>query len=339
MDDQQPFETGEIPYKYWPSRGEYSSADNAIRRFLATIALARYGKLKQNNDILIAANRNLRFNLSQYYQTIEEQRGAIVERTGAKLGASALASLAIIECEASAELSQQLNSLAVGIQSLVDKDLGFRTFFFPSKRDGDNWNFYSGEALLFWAEAIRMNSPQAPTFKQFRVAASCCRKLHRKNRNPAFIPWHVQACVSFITATDSLESAPFVFEISDWLLSMQQWDCLTRDLRGRFYNPNHPEFGPPHAASTGVYLEGLADALWLARKLGDIHRTKAYEQAINRGFHSLRQLQFRDEKDAFYISKKNRVIGAIRTEAYDNTVRIDSSAHALLAAIKLLQMG
>ena len=295
---------GEIPYKYWPSRGEYSSADNAIRRFLATIALARYGKLKQDSDILIAANRNLQFNLSQYYQAIEEQKSVILERTGAKLGASALASLAIIECQAGEKLSQQINSLAAGIQSLVDKDVGFRTFFFPSQRDRENWNFYSGEALLFWAEAIRMNSPQAPTLNQFRKAALCCRKLHRKNRNPAFIPWHVQACVSFIAATDSLESAPFVFEISDWLLSMQQWDCLTQDLRGRFYNPNHPEFGPPHAASTGVYLEGLVDALWLARKLGDIQRKKAYEKAINRGFRSLRQLQFRNEKDSYYVSQE-----------------------------------
>ena len=30
-------------------------------------------------------------------------------------------------------------------------------------------------------------------------------------------------------------------------------------------------------------------------------------------------------------------MGALRTEAYDNAVRVDSAAHALAAAVKLLQ--
>ncbi len=329
---------GEIPYKYWPSRGEYSCSDNAIRRFLTTIALARYGKLKRDHDIMLVANRNLRFNLSRYYQQIDNHRGAIVEKTGVKLGASALAALAIIECEAGKQFNEHLNKLSTGIHSLVDKDMGFRTFFFPAQRDGENWNFYSGEALLFWAKAMRHKTHHAPSISQFQETASTCRKLHRKRRNPAFIPWHVQACVSFIATTGCRKNAPFVFEISDWLLSMQQWDGLTRDLQGRFYNPKHPEFGPPHAASTGAYLEGFADALWLARKFEDRRREKAFEQTINRGFRSLRQLQFRDENDAFYVSKKHRVMGSIRTEVYDNTIRTDSNAHALLAAVKVLQL-
>ena len=32
---------GKMPYKYWPSRGTESPADNAIRQFLATLSLAR----------------------------------------------------------------------------------------------------------------------------------------------------------------------------------------------------------------------------------------------------------------------------------------------------------
>ena len=125
--------------------------------------------------------------------------------------------------------------------------------------------------------------------------------------------------------------------MNDWLLSMQQWDGLTADLRGRFYDPSRPYFGPPHAASTGAYLEGLADALALARALGDEIRATAYQRAVDRGLRSLRQLQFRDHRDAFYIFRKERVLGALRTEVYDNTVRIDSAAHALAAAIKVLQ--
>jgi heterodisulfide reductase subunit A-like polyferredoxin len=127
--------------------------------------------------------------------------------------------------------------------------------------------------------------------------------------------------------------------MNDWLLPMQQWnDGLAPDLWGRFYDPLHPDYGPPHASSTGIYLEGLADALALAQDCGDGARAAAYRRAIWRGLRSLRQLQFVDDVDMFYVSKRRKVTGALRTEAYDNEVRIDNLAHALLALLKLARM-
>ncbi len=328
---------GALPYKYWPSRGEESPADNAIRRFLATLSLARLAHLRNNSGLKQAAAVNLRYNLKRYFQVIGNGRGAIVETTGAKLGAAALAALAILESPAREEFPTELTMLAAGVNSLFDKEQGFRTFFFPPERDGDNWNFYTGEALLFWAEARRRKTAFAPSLERCAEVFSRCRERHYRARNPAFVPWHTQACVSLYKQTGLREYADFVFDINDWLLPMQQWEGLEPDLRGRFYNPQHPEFGPPHAASTGAYLEGLADALALARMCGDSVRSSAYERAVRRGLRSLRQLQFRGPDDMFYISKKPRVQGALRTEVYDNAVRVDSAAHALAAAIKILQ--
>ena len=328
---------GALPYKYWPSRGEASPADNAIRRFLASLALARLGELRGSAAIRDAARRNLRFNLRRYLRDIGNGRGAIVERTGAKLGAAALAALAILESPARAEFQEELRMLSAGVDSLADDELGFRTFFFPPERDGQNWNFYSGEALLFQAEAARRGFAATPSLERCAAAFERCRARHCRRRNPAFVPWHTQACASLYAQTGRREFSDFVFEINDWLLPMQQWDGLAPDLRGRFYNPRRPDFGPPHAASTGAYLEGLADAAALARATGDRSRAQDYERAVGRGLRSLRQLQFRDECDAFYVSKRERVLGALRTEVYDNTVRVDSAAHALAAAIKILR--
>ena len=139
---------GSLPYKYWPSRGTQSPADNAIRRFLASLALARFGELRGSAEIREAARRNLRHNLRRYFRPIGGGRGAIVEDTGAKLGAAALAALAILESPASREFLPELEMLAAGVESLSGGERGFRTFFFPAGRDGSNWNFYSGEALL-----------------------------------------------------------------------------------------------------------------------------------------------------------------------------------------------
>ena len=328
---------GALPYKYWPSRGEDSPADNAIRRFLATVALARLGSLRGNAEIRDAAQRNLRFNLRRYFRDIGGGKGAIVESTGAKLGAAALAGLAILESPAPGAFARELAMLSAGIDSLAHDGLGFRTFFFPPERDGENWNFYSGEALLFWAEATRRNLATAPSLERCAAVFERCRTRHHRKRNPAFVPWHTQACASLYAQTGRREFADFVLEINDWLLPMQQWDGLPPDMRGRFYNPRRPDFGPPHAASTGAYMEGLADAAALARAVGDGARAETYERAIARGLRSLRQLQFRDQHDTFYISKGKRVRGALRTEVYDNSVRVDSAAHALAAAIKILR--
>ena len=328
---------GALPYKYWPSQGKESTADNAIRRFLAARALARLGELRGSAEMREAARRNLRYNLNRYFQDIGDGRGVIVEETGAKLGAAALAALAILESPARQEFLPVLTMLAAGVDSMVDQERGFRTFFFPPERDGQNWNFYSGEALLFWAEALRQGADCAPSLEQCAAVFERCRERHFEARNPAFVPWHAQACTSLFACSGRRAFADFVFDISDWLLPMQQWDGLPTDLRGRFYNPKRPEFGPPHASSTGVYLEGLADAEALARAVGDRSRAAAYERAIRRGLRSLRQLQFRDERDAFYISKRKRVMGALRTEVYDNAVRADSAGHALTAAIKILR--
>ena len=161
---------GRLPYKYWPSRGGESPADNAIRRFLGSLALARLGELRGSARIRDAARRNLRFNLDRYFRDLGDGRGAIVERTGAKLGAASVAALAILESPARAEFARELEKLAAGVESLSDRKHGFRTFFFPPERDGENWNFYSGEALLFWAEAMRRRMSWAPSVTEWMAA-------------------------------------------------------------------------------------------------------------------------------------------------------------------------
>ena len=328
---------GALPYKYWPSRGQVSPADNAIRRLLATIALGRWGALRGKAHVRAAALRNLRFNLRRYFRALDDGRGVLVEPTGAKLGAAALAALAIIETRAPQEFGEELSMLVKAIDSLEDDALGFRTFFFPPERDGTNWNFYSGEALLFWAEAARRGVAGAPSLARCLRVFEASRARHRRNRNPAFVPWHTQACASLYAQTGRRELAQFVFEMNDWLLPMQQWDGMAPDLRGRFHDPRRPEFGPPHASSTAVYMEGLGDAAALARALGEGRRAAEYERALGRGLRSLRQLQFRDRRDAFYVSRRRRVLGGLRTRVYDNAVRIDSAGHALAAAIRILQ--
>ena len=154
------------------------------------------------------------------------------------------------------------------------------------------------------------------------------------NPNPAFVPWHTQAATILFRLTGDSTLRDYIFDMNDWLLPHQQWGgTLDLDYWGRFYSPDKP-YGNPHASATGVYLEGLVDALVLAREIGDERRAEAYDRAIQRGIRSMAQLQYQDEIDAFYVLKKDRVIGAVRTESANNEIRIDNLQHGLMALLK-----
>jgi hypothetical protein len=322
-------------YKYQPSRGRESDGDNTIRQMMATICLNRIALRTGKAEDREIADRNLAHNIATYIRE-ENGIGVAIEREKVKLGGMALAALAIHENPGGKRFSRELALLRAGIDSLWRADGSFKTFLRPVERN-DNQNFYPGEALLFWASLLDA-APEADLRERFLKSFAYYRTFFEANPNPAFVPWHTQAYCLVLKTLDNRELVDFVFRMNDWLLAMQQWDGAPfPDLKGRFYNPEHPEYGPPHASSTGVYLEGLIDAFVLARRLGETDRAERYRVAIARGIRSLRQLQFRSDDDMFYVSKRERVFGGIRTETYDNTIRCDNVQHGLMGILKILE--
>ncbi|MDD8023849.1 MAG: hypothetical protein PHX82_12145 [Paracoccaceae bacterium] len=330
--------SGRMTYKYWPSRGAESQADNTIRQFMATVALGRIAQRTIAPAARDALLRNLAHNLARYYTEIGGL-GAIILDGKAKLGAAALAALAILESRANGFLApdayaREFDGLCRGIAHLWQPDGAFRTFLVPPDRN-DNQNFYPGEALLFWAALHRQT-------KDPELADKCLKSFayysawHRDAPNPAFVPWHVQAYVMLHEDLGLPALAEFVFERCDWLLEMQQWGGrLAPDLWGRFYNPKRPDFGPPHASATGVYMEGLADAWRLALQRQDTVRADRYAKALRRALRSVAQLQFRDpDSDMFYIARPKAARGGLRAETYNNEIRVDNVQHCLMALLK-----
>ncbi|MGF1496050.1 MAG: aspartyl/asparaginyl beta-hydroxylase domain-containing protein [Elainellaceae cyanobacterium] len=340
---------GRMVYKYFPSRGEESEGNNLIRQFMATLCLIRYACFTQEEAHWTLATHNLNYNLKQFYRQ-EGSLGFVKYDGKVKLGAIALTALAILEystCKDESSPSEVLiappyadifQALCHTMDALWQPDGAFRTFYKPSDRN-DNQNFYPGEALLFWANLYH-HTKDVCLLEKCYASFNYYRDWHRQHRNPAFIPWHTQAYTLLYQETGDRQFLDFILEMNDWLLSMQQWDgARYTDVQGRFYHPDHPEYGPPHASSTGVYLEGLADAYHLAAQMEDYQHAQTYQQAIWRGLRSVRQLQFRDDIDLFYISKPSPVHGAIRTTVYDNVIRVDNVQHCLMALLKLMPLA
>jgi hypothetical protein len=327
---------GRMVYLYFPSRGEESTGNNMIRQWMASLALDRIAAFNDNDASFVELTRkNIRYNLNHFY--VEENGLGLIDYQGeVKLGAMALAALALYEHPDYSEFSSEIEALSAGIQTLWNEDGSFETFYRPLDRSGQNQNYYPGEALLFWSTLYAENR-DPELLNKIMQSFIYYRDWHRDNLNPAFIPWHTQAYYSVWKITGNDELRDFIFEMNDWLLDFQEIEASPYDdLPGRFYDSSRPQYGPPHASSDGVYLEGLVDAYLLAKETGDSQRQENYAQAIRYGIRSLMQLQFADEIDMYYISKADRVLGGLRTTEYDNAIRVDNVQHGLMAILKIL---
>ncbi len=321
---------GRLTYKYWPSSGEYSNANNTIRQFMGTVCLYISAAFYGSEFVRKKAELNLAHNIAHFFR-VEGGIGYIDEAGKAKLGAAALAGLAIqLDGDRFAEQGRKLLKLT---KQLQQKDGSFVTFFRTNSTQQQN--FYPGECLLYWADLLRRKwSPSL--YDRFRKSFRYYRTWHLANRNPAFVPWHTQAYFMLYGITKDPQFKDWIFEMNDWLLPFQQWDQIkVEDCKGRFYDPDKP-YGPPHASATGVYLEGLADAFQLAVDVGDTKRAEAYALVIKRAIRDVMQLQFRHDVDMYYISKRERVIGGVRTTEYNNEIRVDNVQHNLMALMKIL---
>jgi hypothetical protein len=327
---------GRMTYTYLPNRGIEPRVNNMVRQWMASLALIRLAHAQNNRHLFTLAEKNISYNLSRYYR--EENGLGLIEWNGkVKLGAIALATLALVELPTRYKFSRYEKALMNTIEALYQKDGSFSTFYKPRNRV-DNQNFYPGETLLLWAVLYRESKDQE-LLGRFMKSFRYYRSWHRAHRNSAFIPWHTQAYYLLWSETHDPELRDFIFEMNDWLLGMQQWDDPPYpDMQGRFFDPERVRFGQPHASSTGVYLEGLIDAWALAKVTGDTRRQEAYRLAIVHSLRWVMQLQFVDEVDMFYVSRQARVRGGLRPTVYDNTIRVDNVQHNLMAVLKILSV-
>lgn len=328
---------GRMVYEYFPSRGDESGANNMIRQWMATIALIRVAERADDAMLFDRIGANIDYNLAISYRT-DGDLGLVADPDGdVKLGAVALAALAISQHPERDRWADEEAALRRTVDHLWQADGSFVTFHVPAGRN-DNQNFYPGEALLLWAVTLE-DGTDADLLDRFMRSFEHYRDWHREQPNPAFVPWHSMAYEAVWRLTRDDDLRDFVFEMNDWLVAtMQQWeDAPSDDVAGRFYSPDHPDYGPPHASSDGVYLEGLVAAYRLATAADDAERAEAYRTAIVRGIRHLMQLQFADSVDMYYVSQRERVAGGLRTTVYDNRIRVDNVQHGLLAVLDALE--
>lgn len=326
---------GRMTYIYFPSREEETDANHMIRQWMATICVDRIAREHPGERAIELAERNMRYNLEHFYRT-ENGLGLIEYQGRVNLGAVALAAIAILEHPNRASFAEEEAALIRTTHHLWQADGSFQTYYRPPERHRGQ-HYYPGETLLLWAMLYAESQDEALR-ERFTKSVAYYHTWHLANRNPAFVPWHTQAYYLMWQDTQDAGLRDWVFEMNDWLLGMQARSRVGYDdTEGRFYDPTQP-FGPPHAASNGVYLEGLIDAYELARRTGAASRAESYRQAIVRGLRSALQLAFTDEVDLFYVSNREAVRGGLRSSVYRSEIRVDNVQHTLMGVQKILRV-
>ncbi len=320
--------SGEFSYQYEPTTDSYSESNNYVRQADAAWGLALYAKQTGDPAATRAADRAVRA-LTQRVIDLGDVEGAGYFHGPdgcTDLGATALLCLALTDHPQAQEFRAVRDKLVAGMLWLQVPAGGFIAVFPPTLERGDEVRG-PGQALLALAHVYR-DQPREQIERAFELALPFYRKVFRKEPKADFVPWHTQAFALMAHKTGRREYAEFVFEMNDWLAGSQlsSTNCCWPELYGAIDPPGRKGAG----ASTAIYIEGFADALGLARELGDGVRAACYERVVHAAARFVMQLQFRRE-EGFYVRSPIDCYNGIRKSPCNNRIRIDNCRHALIA--------
>jgi len=348
---------GLFAYLYEPSVDRYSDEDNLVRQVGTAWALARHAAVSGSSASAAAAQLTLEHlsgrvthlptgdgpsgtnaptepSASASHEPEAPPAAFVAGYEGQhKLGITALTVLAMFDHPKHEQFRQVRERLLNGIHEQQISSGLFVTAF-PPFRELSSQYYFPGEALL----AIAYDYSQQPTQRAidaFDSAYDYYHDLWEKDPTPPFAVWHIQAFSRMAQNTKRRDHIDFVFEMADWLVDRQydENNCHRPMLYGGIEANVRARVG----VATASYLEGLTDALILARRVGDSERARRYERAVRLAARFVLQLQVRPEEAYYAISPQDTVWG-IRTSLSDNRLRIDHCQHALLAWIKTRQV-
>jgi len=327
---------GLFSYEYQPSIDRYSTANNDVRQMGALWALSRYARLYDDNAAAIACLDGIETIAGDLtvLPGVADAQFLARPRGRNKLGAHALLMLALIDHPDRAKLLKQAEAMGRALAFLQQPDGKLRTEFPPAPPLSSQL-YAPGEGLLAMVrldEISRLPEAREVPLKAFDWYRDYWAKIRDAEPKAAsFVPWHSQAWALATRRTGRREFAGFVFDMTDWLLDKQLTpdNCPYPEMWGGFAATGSYRAG----SGTAAWLEGLCDALELARRLKRDRHAARYEAAVRAAVRFVMQLEFRSI-EGFYVRSPQDTYGGIRQTFWRPELRIDNSQHALLGLIE-----
>lgn len=324
-------DSGLFSYEYEPALNTYTKENNVVRQVGVTFSMAMHARWSGHDASRSAASLAIQFH-RQGLTKIPHVDNAVFMATADKknkLGVTALLCLAMIEHPQTEQYTQEIEKL-INAMLWLQRPSGMFVTAFPPAEEIKSQDDFPGMALYAMARQYE-HHPSAQISDTFDRAIKFYRNYFAKHRSPAFVPWQTQAFSIMARRTKRKDYADYVFEMTDWLAAKQlnpsncPWPQLWGGVAG--YASGRPD------VSTAAILAGFADALSLARFVGDEERVNRYEKSVRQAARFVMQLQVRPE-EAYFIRSPLDAIGGIRATPSLPRLRIDHCQHAMTALIK-----
>ncbi len=332
---------GSFVYLYTIDGNPKEDVKKGIIRQLLTFRVV--AKLCQQGDQefcqIHKKNLDYIFKSGIYQVSGSEQAGYLLYNDVAALGSNALALRLLMSSPYFDQYQLQAEALLNGIKKVQQADGSFQPYLVKPQGEFDyarKERFYSGEAVLALMEYYRKTNNQqildmAKKSEDYYLVKYVDNM--QKNYYPAYVPWHTMALSKLWHTTNDLKYTEAIFKLNDELLKMQDnWDYI-----GRFYSPEHPEYGKPHSASDAIYSESLVTAYRIALELNDEARQRNYMFAIKQSLGNIASLQLCNKSNPFNDIPR-KLCGSLQVRKNSQFIRVDSLAHTMDFIMALRQL-
>jgi hypothetical protein len=338
---------GRFVYGYIPSLKTPLEGDHYLRQAGAAFALARAARFFKDERWGAIARQAI---LTLLLETAADPKDAQVRHTTLsskvvnRLAAAGLLVLAINELPSPAtdllDYSDQLCNY-IRRQQRADGSLSYSDNLDAKSdaEDPEGINYYPGEALHALMRS-QQHRPAAWKTEVVRKALAFYRPWWQGHKNLAFISSQTAAYSEAYLLTKEQGFRDFVFEMSDWLCTLQYTQL----------DPRHPLWVggfmgwvdgkaaalAPHV-SCAAYAEGLVEACRVAQQTGDVQRFRRYRETTERCLQFLTALQYTEANSQHFADwYRPALLGAFYASHQDGNLRIDYNQHAVSALVQYL---
>ena len=199
-------------------------------------------------------------------------------------------------------------------------------------KDPDGILHYPGIALYGLAKSLQ-NQKTAWKIKSLRAARAYYHKYWRRNKNSDMVAWHVAAFAEAYGHTKEQPFADSVFEMTDWLVTLQykaldprraRWIGGFKHFRDGKVSGRLPDI---HCASN---LEALGAACRVTRQTGDLKRFRTYRESMEQCGQFVMKLQFTTANSQHFAAwYRNEILGAFHPTPESGRLRIDYTQKAV----------
>ena len=327
---------GRFQYWYNPVSDEFSSQndDNFLRQAGTSFSLVLVYEMTGDLRYFEAARKSIQYLLA-FTESLDADKAYFLFRGKAKLGGISLPMLTMLKIRqltGTTEFDTILTKLANMILFLQEKyNTGQYKSTYVYRGDYEHEKNSGWESKIYPGEALYALAGMYQAFRDLRYKQSMDWALEfyygEKWKSHAFIPWTISAFTSLYEQTGEQKYANYVFFLGDQLLMQQNLDG------------NDAVYGSFHSipsANTGSYMEGLGDAIHVARLVKDERRLKLYQERAKMGYRWLLLLQYK-EVDAAALKRPKMAQGGFRNTLTGSQLRIDNTQHAISSFAKGLR--